>query len=247
MVHGNWTHRTLLQLSLIGAADGNQIVNTFHFEATSTTEASLTSDSVANTLAAALAADWNTNLKTAFLAQLFSNYTLNEVRAQVLERPGNFEHRLASQSVFLTSGNTGTDGSAGIALPHSSCVDIKWRSAGGGRHARGRSFISPIQSGRATTNAQQVLNPNTSLYNTFAQAMLTRYIQSTGTNTLTVDFTIYNRPYSAPKGAYAKRVGGVLTVVNNTTDYDGDVNHILTAVVDPVIRQQRRREQGVGS
>jgi len=242
MVHAAWARNTICRLSLIGRCQGQTIVNVFHFEATTVHEATLGSDVVAQTSGATLATDWNTNLKTAYLAQLSSDYTLQTIRSQIVERPGQTDHILLATDNVTGLPGAGTSGAASDDM--STAVVIKWKSVLAGRHSRGRTYIGPVQEIISAAGLVSSATPFTA----FKDAMITRY---TGLGAGVVagwNFTVYSRPYNAPHGAYTVRVpGSGLTVVNNTTDYDGDSNFITSGKVDTILRTQRRRQIGVGS
>lgn len=243
MVHGNWTKNTIFKLGLIGRCQGQAIISNHYFEATGAKEALLIDDTVAQAAGDTLAADWRTNLRAAWLACHTNDYFLDRIDAQVVERPGNFEHRL-----LATSDTTGAPAVGTIAAPADDLATsavIRWRSTLAGKHHRGRTYVGPLYDvGVAAGMVSDA--PLIASLNAYGAAMIARYTGAGAGVIAGYNLTVYSRPYSAPDGAYTKRVGGVLTVVNNTTDYDGDSTFISTYALDLVAREQRRREVGVG-
>lgn len=243
MVHGVWpSPRTVAQLSLIGHIQGQLIVNVHHFVPPAANEAAFASDEDRQTWAAGLITDWRTNCKTAYLAPKPNDYTLDEYRVQVLEVPGQFEHRLAAISDLTGLPTGGT--LAAVSDDLATCGVIRWRTILAGRHFRGRSYIGPLVDADV---AQGRLAGGTITNLTGYVTAMSRYIAPGAGVTAGFEHVIYSRPYSAPNGAYTRRIGGVLTVVNSTTDYDGGFAQVSSGSVDAIAREQRRREIGVGS
>lgn len=245
MVHGNWPKLTIMQLVLRGrSAIGTDMVNVFHFEASGVQDAGPMSDATAQAWAEAQLDDWRANLMASFLDCLPSYYTLPTLKAQVLERGGQFEHALTAVEKTYSTNIAGTFTPTDAQVDLTVAGVIRWRSLIASRHARGRTYM-PYAYTQGSTTTGLITTGQKTRYETFADAMIARYSGLTPENGAL--FTIYSRPYSAPDGAYAKRVAGVLTIVNNTTNYDGNSNNITGRVVDDVARVQRRRERGVGS
>lgn len=247
MVHASWLFtNTVASLALIGKCQGQTVVNVHHFIATDTAEAAFsgTSDDAGRqTWATGLATDWRTNCKTAYLSAHTNDYTLVEIRAQVLEVPTLFEHRLTAISDTTGLPGAGTIAAASDDLAASAV--IRWRTVIGNRHGRGRTYLGPLNDTAVDSGTLG------STYKALADAYITamgRYIGAGAGVTAGYHLAIYSRPYSAPNGAYTRRVPGVgLTVVNNTTDYNGTAIAVTSGVTDTTARVQRRREIGVGS
>jgi len=241
MAHGAWTKNDLAALVLHGRGAAQDMVTVFHFEATGAQQLLNTSDAAAQSWADALIDDWRTNHMSAWLAIIPAPYTLPRVTAQVLERNGQTNHKLSLTERTYTSSFTGTYTATAATTDPTTCGIIRWKTPQAGKKHRGRSYV-PFP---GTTTAGQLVSNAKTVYQTFADGMITSYSGSTPANGSLM--TVYSRPYSAPAGAYVKRIGGVLTVVNDTTDYDGDSTNITARQVDDILRVQRRRELGVGS
>lgn len=247
MVHGAWTPNTLVQLSLIGACQGQAIVNVHHFEASGGTEATLLSDTLAQTFAGNLAADWATNLKTAWLNAHPQDYSLTRVQVQVLERPGNVNHRLVPQDY-----TTGLPGAGTIAFNSgdlSSAAVLKWKSVTAGRSHRGRSYVGPINNGNIVGGVVQA--GWKTFLDAYVTAMINRYTGAGAGAAAGYVFTIYSRPYSntgvaTPEYQYTRRGPTGITVVT-PPDYAGQSSFVVSGSTDTTARTQRRRELGVGS
>lgn len=239
MVHGPWTHNTMAELVLLGRIAGQQVVNVHAFEASAVEEALfVTLDTSANASAIVLRDDWVTNLKAQYLAVMASNYVLETVGVQIVERPGLVSHRLGRQDV-TPAAPAGTRANACSRLQVAAVM--QWKSLLATRHARGRTYFPAVEDVLADIG---VLSPAVqTAYNTYAAAMIARY-KPGGTHD-SWNFTVYSRPYTAPAGDYTKRIGGALTVVHKP-DYVGDSNFITSSHLDPTLRTQRRREIGVG-
>lgn len=244
MVHGNWTKNTIFKLALVGRCQGQAVIANHYFEATGAKEALLISDAVAQAAGATLAADWRTNLRATWLAPHTGDYFLDRIDAQVVERPANFEHRLLATSDVTGAPAAGTVGANADDLASSAV--IRWRSTLAGKHHRGRTYVGPLAPGTAA-GGTLIAGAQTTAIDAYGAAMITRYTGAGAGVVAGYNLTIYSRPYSAPNGAYTKRIGGVLTVVNATTDYDGDSTFVATHALDLVVREQRRREVGVGA
>jgi hypothetical protein len=242
MVHAAWGLATIFRMSLLARCESQNIVNVFHIEATPTHEVTLDTDAKATASGANLAADWNTSLKTAFLAQLPTDYSLQVVRVQVVERPNQVDRVLLASDIVTGLPAPGTNGA--VADDMTTAAVIKWKTLQAGRHSRGRTYIGPLNDTQTTLG---ILNTPTP-FNAFKDAMITRYTGAGAGVTAGWAFTVYSRPYNAPHGAYTIRVPGQgLTVVNNTVDYNGTSTYITGGQVDLTLRTQRRRQLGVGS
>jgi len=241
VVHGNWAHNSLIQLTLLGRCQLQQIVNVHHYEVSAAVEATLLTDTLANTQAGALADDWIANLKTTWLGCHTSDYFLDSVNAQVLERPGTYNHKLTAQERPLSTGNQGTLASAADDM--TTAAVARWRTPIAGKSHRGRSYIGPLAD--SEVNAGLLTVDITTPLQAYLTAFLNRYT-GTGAVYTSGSMTIYSKPYNTGEYQYVKRVGGVLTVVT-PPDYAGNSTFITAAAIDPRARVQRRREIGVGS
>jgi hypothetical protein len=236
-----WTHRTLFQMTLIATCDLAQIVNTHHFEASQVEETSFSTDQLAIDSGGALADDWVTNMKTSWLATHTSDYVLQVVKVQVVERPANFRHKLTPIERPLSTANVGT-----VGLPSDAgqvAAVVKWRTPQAGKSHRGRTYVGPLSSA-AMSNGLLSGTVITNL-NAWHAAMLARY-SPTGTMGTRWNLTVYSRPYNSGEYQYATRKTGTLTVVT-PPDYAGNSTNITAAALDTVLRTQRRREFGVGA
>jgi len=236
-----WTHRTTYQMTLIALCDTVQIVNVFAYEVSTLIETSLSSDQLAIDQGGLLADDWISNLKTSWLAFHPSDYTLQMVKVQCVERPANFRHRLSPIERSLTTANVGTQ-------PQGSDVGavaaiIKWRTPQAGKSHRGRSYVGPIGSNWHVNGALHATGVTT--ISAFGSAMIARYAVG-GTKATDWVLTIYSRPYNSGEYQYATRKTGTLTVVT-PPDYAGNSTNVTAFQLDPNLRIQRRRELGVGS
>lgn len=238
MVHGVWTKNDLARITLRAKVGVNDIINSHHFEATAAQQLLNVSDAAAQSWAQAIAADWITSLTASWRACHPNDYTLLNVVAQVLDRSGQLNHKLVQTENPVSSAGTVAGASAALS---DACV-TKWRSIGAGKHHRGRSYVGPIPQGYVLVGL--VSATYTGLVNTYAQALLTRYSGLTPSEGALL--TIYSKPLDAGKQQWTKRVGPALTVFSNP-DYDGDSSNVVSAIVDPIIRTQRKREVGVGS
>lgn len=245
MVHAVWPGaHTVAQLSLIGSCQGQAIVNVFHFQAPTANESAFTNDADRITWSAGLITDWRTNVVTSYRAMHPNDYSLNEYRAQVLEVPGQFEHRLSAVSDTTGLPALGTIASGADDL--TTAVVIKWRTNVASRRTRGRSYIGPLEQADSASGKLVGGGALDTAITSFLTAMA-RYIGAGAGVTAGFQHVVYSRPYSAPHGAYTRRIGGVLTVVNSATDYAGGAELVTSAVRDVNLRAQRRREIGVGS
>jgi hypothetical protein len=239
-----WASNTVAQLSLIGVCDTAQIVNTHFFEASEVIEAQLLNDQLAIEWSEGLVDDYITSLKAAYLACHTGDYTLQMVKCQVMERPGSFRHKLIPTERPQTAGNVGGIGVAAEATQVA--VVIKWKTPQAGKSSRGRSYIGPVppvlmSSGRLATG-----NADSPRYQQYADAMIARYGALAGVEANAYRLTIYSKPYNQGEYQYATRKTGSLTV-ESPADYAGNSTNVTVAVVDPILRTQRRREIGVGS
>jgi len=227
-----------MQLVLRGRVAGQDVVNVHHFEATAAQELLLTSDTDAQAWADAVKAGWLSAHQTRFRACHPNDWLLNEVVAQVLERPSLLEHKLTETT--STPGSAGTVGAGSGSL--SSAAVIKWTSAVAGKHHRGRTFIGPIPTGFVLDGAlvSTLITP----LDAYRTNLVTSYSGATPSDGALL--TIYSRPLDAGEQQWTVRIGGSL-VVRANVDYDGNSSNVTGSATDPIARSQRRREVGVGS
>lgn len=247
MVHGPWTPNTLIQLSLIGGCQGQTIANVHHFEVTGAVEATLLSDTLAQSAAMAVGNDWRSNLQTPWLACHTNDYTLQRIQVQVLERPTQVNHRLVPQDITTGLPAPGTIAAAAADL--SSAAVLKWKSVTAGRSHRGRTYVGPIAG--ASQLAGLVLAAFKTPLDAYVTAMITRYTGAGAGVALAGNFTIYSRPYSnvgvpTPEYQYTRRGPTGITIVT-PPDYAGQSSFVVSGSTDTTLRSQRRRELGVGS
>jgi hypothetical protein len=241
MPHASWGDRTVAQLSIIGRAFGQSVVNVFHFQAEPTLEATFLTDDIARSATETLLEDWQTNLMSPWRGCHNGEYSVLMLRAQVLERPSNYEHRLTPTEVAITSGGAGLD--AGNAVNATGSGVIRWRTARAGKRYRGRSYVGPVTSSWSENGV--LTSDYITLLNTFGNAMKTRY----GAGGLPADTwvqTIYSRPfdqgdYGYPQGTHPNRV------FFYPDAYAGDATNVTDFAIDTTLRSQRRRQIGVGS
>lgn len=244
MVHGPWTKNTIFQLTLLGTSFGQQIANIHHFEASAAREltfAVTTGDTLRITYCTTLIALWTTNNKTNWVQAHGSDYTLTQLRCQVLETPGQVDHRLTP--VEAIPGAPVTGAAATPAEDTTTAAIIKWRSALAGKRSRGRTYVGPVPHGwqqdgyLAATGVTDI-----SAYGT---GMTSRYGVG-GSSSADVVMTVYSKPFS--QGEYGYVVGsGATKTYFYPEDYVGDSNNVVSMAVDPILRTQRRREIGKGS
>lgn len=241
MVHPAWPKRTIFQLGLYGRCQAQAIVNIHHFEASATEEATFVVDDVAQASGQALVDDWVANLKTAWLACHTQDYTLERVTGQVIERPGQINHKLAAHESILAAANVGTINADADDM--TTCVVVRWRTPNAGKSHRGRTYIGPLSEGSSVAGHTYNFIPGA--FGDYATAMLARYKVLSGTSADRWIMTVYSRPYSTGEYQYATRKTGTLTVVT-PPDYAGNSTNITAAFTDTTLRVQRRRELGVG-
>jgi len=243
MAHNPWGYRTVCQLSVIGQAFGVQIVNVFHFEASGDDEADFINDQAAQAAGATLAQGWITARKASYLACVSTDYAMVMVRSQILERPGQFEHRLTP--IEVPSSGAGTGGQAtGPAEDAVIAGVIRWRTPQAGKSHRGRNYFGPLAQGWRQ-NGLLATEGVTNL-TTFKDGMITAYGQTSPVPRTSWTMTVYSRPYD--QGEYGYVTGsGANRQFNYPEDYSGNRTNIVLGAVDPVLRNQRRRQIGVGA
>lgn len=241
MTHGVWTHNTICQLAIIGAAFGQQIVNVHHFEAGGVLEGTFLNDSVRVTEQGNLIASWNTSIKTAWLAMLPADYSLIMLRAQVLEVPNLRAHRLTPTETAGTG--IGTAVGLGTAEVTSPAGNVKWRTPVAGKSHRGRTFVGPL-SQNAFSNGLLAAGAVT-LFDAYRTAMGTTFVQTVVPRTGWT-LTIYSRPYDYKKYGYVKGKGPDREFFF-PEEYDGNSTMVTASATDAVVRSQRRRQIGVGA
>ena len=242
MPHGNWGHRTICQLSIIGSAFGQQFVNVHHFEASSAMEGDIGSDQDAQAEGAQLATGWITAQKAAYLGCVSTDYGMVMVRAQILERPGQREHRLTPSEI--PSSGAGTGGQAlGPSEDTSVCGVVRWRTPQAGKSFRGRNYFGPIAAAWRTNGL--LATAGVTALTAYKDAMISGYGATTPPGVGWV-MTVYSRPYD--QGEYGYVVGsGAQREMHFPPDYNGNSTNVTLGAIDPVLRSQRRRQIGVGA
>jgi hypothetical protein len=236
-----WAHKSMFQMTLLGSALGSLIVNVINYEASTVEEATFVNDGVAQTSGSALASDWQTNMLSTWLACHPTEYKLNTIKVQVVERPGLFRHKLTPTEITLTTGNSGSAGATTESLTNSAVV--KWRTPQAGKSTRGRVYIGPIGEGWIADG--RLNSTGLTPLNAWAAAQLTRYTGA-GASAVRWHMAIYSRPYNMGEYQYASRKTGTLAVVT-PPDYAGNSTFVTAQAVDGIVRVQRRREVGVGA
>lgn len=243
MAHGPWAGRTIAEMTLLASAQGQQIVNVFHFQASTTQEALHTSDIVARTMAQAMGASWWTTMASTWRALFGSFYVLNMIRTQVVERPGLVNHRLTPTEQTLSTSNGGL-ASAGTLESMTDAGVIRWRSALAGKSFRGRTYIGPLGAGQTDLGRLEAAIAIPA-FQAFVTAQMSSYGSVVGVGPAWVQ-TVYSKPYNKMEYGYVKGSGPDRHWFW-PEDYDGQANNVVDGSVDPILRSQRRRELGVGS
>lgn len=240
MVHGNWGHNDTAALVLHGRQASNDVVNVFHLECDSVQQALNTSDAASQAAFDSVLDDWRTNVMSLWLACINSTYTLPRISVQVVERLGQFEHRLSPTERTYSTSIAGTAGGGSHAITTAGI--IRWKTPVAGKSHRGRTYVpEPTES----QQANGVLGATAqAAYSAFADAMLARYAAGGGGTFPHFSLTIYSRPYTLSH--LVRRVAGVPTVFP-IGPYDGNSTNCTAKTVDTSLRVQRRRELGVGS
>lgn len=236
-----WQKNTLAEVSIIGVALGQQIINVFTFEMSGALELLQTGDLTRQAACQSLTDDWITNLKTTWLATHTPDYRIDMVRGQVMEVKNYFRRRLSPTERAQTTSNVGT--ATGTAEELGASAVVKWRSTVAGKSHRGRTYLGPLSGswvadGRLTT-------PATTAITTWAQAMKSRYHVG-GTPVDLWLQTVYSRPYNQgeygyPQGRNPNRIWYY------PPEYAGDSTNCTDFGIDPIVRMQRRRQIGVGA
>lgn len=240
MVHGVWTHNTIFEMVLRAVANSQQILNTFHFEAAATLEATLLTDALAQASGTTLAGNWLANCKASWLPMLPTDYSLQSVDVQVVERPGNRNHKLVATSTTTGLPSSGTSVTTVADMP--AAANIKWRSLLAGKHHRGRTMVGPLAN---DVTVDGLLTAGMLTAMTAYRTAMARY-RLTGAEALNWLHTVYSRPYDNGDYGYVKTTP-TGKVFFYPPDYDGDSSNIITDANDPRGRTVRRRQIGVGS
>lgn len=221
---------------------GQKIVNVFHFEATSALELVMPDDATAQNAGATLATAWLTAVGPSWALAHGADYTGLVIRSQVLQRPAQYEHRLAAMEIAATGANA-FGGSAAADDPMTACV-LKWQTPIAGKGFRGRTYLGPVPdvysvngllAGNGIVNAASIIT-----------AVLGRFRVTNATPPVDWNFTIYSRPYNFQEYGYATG-HNPNRVWKYPPDYAGNSTNVTAGTTDPVIRVQRRREIGVGA
>jgi hypothetical protein len=237
-----WPGRTICQLSLLASSHGSAVVNTFHYEASQADELLFANDNLRIAAGTALASAWWALLRADWVALHGEDYTVNTVRAQILEVGGQWRHRLTPTDLTLAGLNIGTITPPAESLANS--LVIRWRTPQASKSTRGRSYVGPLpdaweDNGRLT--ATPVNNANT-----FAATMLAEYGHQLPIAPSPWGLVVYSRPYN--QGDYAYPQGKNPTrAFYYPPDYAGKATGVVSNAVDSVIRSQRRRQLNVGA
>jgi hypothetical protein len=237
-----WTHRTLYQLTVAGLVFGQQVVNTFHFEAEATYDLANITDAAKQADSQLLALDWIANGKVPYLAQLPSDYAMQMITCQVLEVNGQWRHRLTPMETAQTT-SPGTDATHGAVENLTGAGVIRWRTPIAGKAHRGRSYIGPL--GQNAILDGRLASSCVTKLTAFKDAMVNRWTGA-GASAGKWNLTIYSRPYNQGEYQYTVRDSTGLRVVS-PPDYAGNSTFVTVGAVDNIGRVQRRREIGVGS
>jgi len=205
------------ELAIQGVCNGQTIVNVHHFRAEG-----------AGDLSTSIASDWDTNLKSTFLALLPPTYSITLLKCRQINPPGPV-------GADVTPTGTVTGGVGTVAGGLNVAQVIKWTTAFVGRSRRGRSFIGPMAiervSGGNVITAQQT---NALAYVT---AMLARY-GSGGTFASTARMVIWSRTIADNVSQDPPPAMGAA----------GSASAYVTAGTSQLpARSQRRRDLGVGA
>lgn len=226
------------QIAAIGHVGSAQFVNTQHFRfpGVSTSGPGLTA-------CAALAADWDTNIRPTFLAAKPADFVLDTIRASLVAVPG-LAHAVFT-SIDQTPTTTVGSLAGGASGDYSSAVVLRFRTALGGKHYRGRNFIGPFPQTNQWLNGVLGAAASITALNNYKTALL-RYVGA-GAYAATAEMVVWSRPAHAGERQWTKRVGGVLTVFSNPAAEAGTATAVTTLAYDLTGRSQRRREVGVGA
>jgi hypothetical protein len=236
-----WPGRTIFQIALIGSAHGSQIVNTLHFQAGSAIIPPIMSDDVAFAASEELAALWETVGLATWKSCHPTDYALNMIRCQVIERPGEYKKRLTPVEMVPTGGAAA--GSASSSEEMSAAAVVRWRTTLAGKRFRGRMYIGPLpanysDNGRLATAGMTTVNAHAlALKNAFAVG---------GSSHNEFALTIYSRSYNEGEYGYPQGVHPSKSFFY-PPDYAGNATNVTTYAVDSVLRTQRRRQIGVGA
>jgi hypothetical protein len=241
MAHASWAGRTIIQLTLLGSTAAGQVVNVHHFQVGTSREATLASDQLAIDAGQELLTDWETDFLDEWRNCHTGDYGLGMMRAQVVERPGNINHRLTPYEKVPGTPAGGLVASA-VEEYHSAAV-IRWRTAQAGKKFRGRTYIGPI--GPLWTDAGRLNSTGVTGVTAYAEALKARWAVG-GSDHNDFALTVYSRPYNKFEYGYVKGQGPARAFYW-PEDYDGAATNINAYAIDPVLRVQRRRQIGVGS
>lgn len=237
-----WAHRSVCQLSIIGVVYGQQVVNTHHFEAAQVLETSFANDGLAQAAGTALAQAWITAHKTRYLALFQGDYAMQMVRAQVLERPNNWRHRLLPSEII--SSGTGTEIAQLPPEDSTTAAVLRWRTPQASRSTRGRNYFGPWPNvWRA--NGMVVAAGATKL-EAYRDGLLNQWGAQLTPPPSDWMLTIYSRPYNFGEYGYVQGKHPNKTVFY-PPDYAGNSTGVISGAVDPVLRTMRSRQIGVGA
>jgi hypothetical protein len=205
------------ELSVVGRCLGQEIVNVFHFRAMA-----------AGNLASAIAADFNTNMKTSFLANLPAAYQLQTLKCQQINPVGPIGIDYAPTGTTVGALATNPSTLAATAV-------IGWTTAYVGRSRRGRTFYGPMAGDQYTSDS--LIAGRVTGITTFVTTFMGRYL-SGGTFAATAQAVVWSPTIA---GQYSQATPPAMGDPTSASAY------ILNAVVRTLIHTQRRRATGVGS
>lgn len=204
------------QLAIIGICNGQKIVNTHHFRA-----------EAGGDLSSAIATDWDTNLKTSFLALLPPTYSIQQYKCVQINPEGPV-------GVEQAPTGTVTGGVGTVAGGLNVAQVLKWTTGFVGRSRRGRTFIGPMAIERVsggTLIAGQVTNGATYITN-----MLARY-GAGGAFEATARLVIWSPTLAAASSQNPPPAMGSALSASA---------YVLAGVSIAQAKSQRRRDIGVG-
>jgi hypothetical protein len=237
-----WGHRTIYQLTIIGAVYGQQIINTHHFEAAQTQEAGLTNDTLAQQLQQTLITAWVTSHKAKYLALFTGDYGMQMVKCQVLERPNQWRHRLLPTETISTGPGTET----AQLPPEDSTVAavLRWRTPQASRSTRGRNYFGPWPNSWRANG--MVVAAGATKIETYRDSLLTMWGAQLTPAPADFMLIIYSRPYNHGEYSYVQGKNPNRQV-HYPEDYAGNSTGVISGAVDPVLRSMRSRQVGVGA
>lgn len=205
------------KLSLEGTCAGQKIVNTMHLRA-----------EAAGDLSQHICDQWNTSLKTSWLACHASNYTLTKITGVQINPPGPVGYERAPASPVVGT-NVNTSGS----LTTAACV--KLTSGYIGRTRRGRQFVGPF--GYDLVTAGVLVSGLVTVLNTYYTALLALWGVA-GSDLANNRLVVWSVKIA---DTISQATPPAMGSTNSASAY------VLAYSIDGNARSQRRREIGVGA